>query len=172
MGKQVNFWMLPEDESIFMQYLRERKNIVLLKPISSRLEVEMIEFDLILPSTEPTLLIWDKTIPIKDENIVPPKRLINSGKYDYYEIDRFDAPVIEYSRSLLTREKGLLRGRIWAEMYLFKGQERIYKGSEFEDFYNTIARWLRRNLTRIKELYAYMGSAALKWYREGGRLIE
>jgi len=169
MGKQVIFWTFPEDESIFIEHLRERKNIALLKPISNRPEVEIVDFNLVHLSAEPILLIWDKTVSIEDRHFIKTtKGRTDSDKHNYFKINRFDAPVIEYSRCLFTSEKGLLRGRIWADMYSLQGQERIYKGSEFEDFYNTIARWLRRNLTRIKELYAYMGPAALKWYREGG----
>lgn len=164
MGKQVNFWMLPEDESIFMEYLRERKNTALIKPKSSELEVEIVDFDLVLSNTEPMLLIWDKTNPIEDRHFI--------DKHHYFIIDRFNAaPVIEYSRSTLTSGIGLSRGRIWAEMYLLQGQEFFHKGSEFEDFYDSIARWLRRNLMRIKELSAYLGPAAVKWYQKGGNLI-
>ncbi len=55
-------------------------------------------------------------------------------------------------------------------MYATDGVEFIYKGEEFENWYNELAQWLRGNLKRAKGVHDYIGKEALKWHRDGGFL--
>ncbi len=167
MGKQVNFWMLPEDEDTFLKFLRQDPNNTLVRYYSDK-AIDVISFDVVQTLNELAVFIWNTSFPSLEGFVE--KNTDRQGQV-FFGIDVWRAPVIEYSRSTFTTDNRLLRGRIWAEMYPLIGQEFIHKGTEFEKWYDSIARWLRRNLIRVKELYAYMGPEALQWYQEKGGLL-
>ena len=94
---------------------------------------------------------------------------VETGKV-VYSVDRSNAPVIEFSPSFIRRDGRLVKGRIWAEMYRLEGGTLVYKGADFEAWYDRIVRWLRRRFRRVEGVDGYFGQKALEWYREGGKL--
>jgi hypothetical protein len=181
MGRQIRFYMLPEDERVFLQFVRRDPSLVLLTRTSPTPELRIIENSLVSPPQDSELisiLFWNTTLPIDESDI----REIHLKRYDaergvyvetgkvLYSIDLSNAPVIELSRSFIRTDGQLVKGRIWAEMYQLEGDTWVHKGAGFESSYDRIARWLRRSFGRVKGADAYFGRKALEWYQEGGRL--
>ena len=83
-----------------------------------------------------------------------------------------EAPVIEYCRSFLVQKDNMLRkGRIWMEKNRVGDEQWEYKGEEFEKWYDSIVRWVRKNFVRVPEHDAYFGPDALDWYKAGGKIF-
>src|SRR5258708_1207131 len=92
-----------------------------------------------------------------------------------YFINKRNSPVIEFTRSILGKST-IHRGTIWAQM---RYEETIpgvgiilgeHKGNDFEDFYNHLARWIRRHFKRDPEFGFYCGPAACE-LRNGGKKV-
>lgn len=180
MGKQVNFYMLPEDEQLFLSKVQCNPNVVFLKSASTdQPEIEVVDNLASVTGENGGFMfyIWNRLFEFHSEYIAPHKvkiydenipGYIDTGRISY-SISTIDAPIIEYSRSFI-REGVLREGRIWAEMHPLVNGEFVYKGAEFEKWYDDLAGWLRRNLKRLKERSSYIGAEALKWYQAGGYL--
>jgi hypothetical protein len=182
MGRQVRFYMMTEDELAFLQFVCQDQDVVLLASSSSTPRPEILEN----PPTSTqqrselnTIVIWNRDFPIRDNDI----RELRSAEYReeigayvetdevIYSVNRSNAPVIEFSPSFVrSSDRQLVKGRIWAEMYRLEGNALIHKGKDFESWYDRVARWLRRNFKRVKGVDGYLGSRALEWYQEGGKL--
>jgi len=173
MGKQVNFYMLEEDEQEFVEFvLSDGKTVILgagslqeTPPILDRLPVE--DSPLIWRND---VYFWRRGYPLfTDYGVMKAGPLQGQG---VYFVDSSQSSVIEFSRSLLLTDKNMLtRGRIWAEMRRLEGDRFVYKGEEFEEWYDTIAAWIRKRYRKIgTRPYFYIGSQAYSWYQAGGRL--
>jgi hypothetical protein len=72
---------------------------------------------------------------------------------------------------------GLSSGRIWAEMDVFvrlgSGEQYalVRKDPAFEEFYDRLARWMRRTYKRDTATGSYVGPAAQRRRDGGGRLL-
>jgi hypothetical protein len=146
-------------------------------------ELQILENPLILLPQRPEpreVLLWNTTFRLDEKDIRGGFiKKYNTGRATYVEtgemryfITTSNAPVIEFSRSVVRSDGYIAHGRIWAEMYRLEGDALVYKGKDFEAWYDHIARWLRRNFKRIKGEDGYFGQSALKWYQEGGKLAK
>jgi hypothetical protein len=180
MGKQVNFYMLPEDELLFLRFLCQEPTMVFLQRRSATPDLQVIPDPLSSFQSLKTreVLIWNTTFPIQEADITETHmRKYDTERYTYVEtgelayfINKVNAPVLEFSRSFVRDDGRLVVGRIWAEMYRLAGDALIHKGEAFEAWYDRIARWLRRHFSRVSDLYTYLGPKALQWWQEGGLL--
>jgi hypothetical protein len=174
--------MLPNDEYEFLQFACNSLSIVALTPTSHQPDLPIIQNPLVNLHSNTRLrevLLWNTTIPLQEEDYR--KSFLHEydaakGAYEetrnaQYSIEIFSAPVIQLNRSFIRSDGLLAKGRIWAEMYRLVEDKYVHKGKEFEQWYNSIARWLRRNLKRVDEIDGYFGADALTWYKEGGQLI-
>jgi len=173
MGEQVNFYMLEEDEQEFVEFvLSDGKTVILgdaslqeIPPILDCLPVEDSP-----PLWRNTVLFWRRGYPLFTRyGVMKAGPLQGQG---VYLVDLFRSSVIEFTRSLLLPDENILtRGRIWAEMCRPEGDRFVYKGEEFEKWYDTIAAWIRKRYRKIgTRPYFYIGSQAYSWYEAGGKL--
>jgi hypothetical protein len=181
MGKQVRFYMLAEDEQMFLRFVCRDQAVRLLAERSSEPKLTFVQDPFMLFQRRvqlDTLLLWNTAFPITDRHIdeihlkaysEEQGAYIETGQIAYF-IDRMHAPVIEFSPSFLRTDGSLVKGRIWAEMAVWEGEVLTYKGKEFEAWYDQIARWLRRNFKRVEGQDGYLGPQALDWYQKGGKL--
>jgi len=173
MGKQVNFYMLEEDEKKFVEFVLSDGKTVILATDSLQ-ETPYILNHLPEEDSPPIyriqVLFWRPGYPLFIKSVVMKEGPLQ-GKVVYY-VDRLQSSVIEFSRSLLRPDENLLtRGRIWAEMRRLEGDRFVYKGEEFEEWYDTIAAWIRRRYRKIGlRPYFYIGPQAYSWYQAGGKL--
>lgn len=82
-----------------------------------------------------------------------------------------DAPVVEFTRSFFRNDGKLVQGRIYANFYFVENLEFVYKGDDLLQFYEILAKWLRKNYKKLKDVDGYFGKEALQWYQEGGDLF-
>lgn len=181
MGKQVRFYMLPEDERLFLHFVCQKPSVALLSSISTKPKLQVIEDPLnsLQPTTElRTILLWNTMWPIRKDDIqkiflkeydIEQGRYVATGEM-VYSVNTSKAPVIEFSPSFIRHDGRLVQGRIWAEMYRPEPGQLIHKGANFESWYDQIARWLRRNFKRSRDIDGYFGPEALEWYQKGGKL--
>jgi hypothetical protein len=86
-------------------------------------------------------------------------------------VETYDSPVIQFARSVMLPE-GLCPGRIWAEMIVHDSEGNSHrKGSDFEAFYDSLAKWIRKHYRRESEFGFYVGPAAWEWHERGGKFI-
>lgn len=163
MGRQINFYMLPEDEREFISYVLQRKDVVMIaEPFESK--SPNIISSLPEPFSKPlwhSVYFWNKNI-----NGAPETKYIE--KQGYFLIDSLASSVIEFSRSFI-RDNFLVRGRIRAQINYWKEDKIVSKGKEFENWFNAIVRWIRKHYQKISEL-EYIGPHALEWKKRGGVL--
>jgi len=181
MGKQVRFYMLPEDEAMFLDFVLESGPVEIIQVRTIQRAILKLErsylqgHDLVEP------VFWNTMFPLSEtyfEEVRPlefdPVLLdyVNSGKIFYY-LDKNSAPVIEFDRcKQVTEEDGdvmvLTKGRIWADMYRLENDAMVYKGEAFENWYDRVAKWIRTRFRRIRHYDGYFGPAANKYLENGG----
>lgn len=180
MGRQVNFFMLPEDEIHFLTFLFGDPNVVFLNTTSDLQEPRFIStIESFIGNKKTQTLIYNKQFAIRPEIIRAHYETVynsETGTYTetdkvYYQIKYYDGPFIEYSRCK-QNQNILNSGRIWAEMNYLQQGKFIHKANDFVNWYEQIARWLRKNLHKIKEVDGYFGTEALKRYLTGELIME
>lgn len=173
MGKQVNFYMLEEDEKEFVEFvLSDRETIILgFGSLQERLPIlDCLPVEDSFPVWRAQVYFWRHGYPLFTRyGVMRAGPLQGQG---VYLVDSSQSSVIEFSRSLLLPDENMLaRGRIWAEMRRLEGDRFVYKGEEFEEWYDSIASWIRKRYRRIgTRPYFYIGPQAYSWYQAGGKL--
>lgn len=182
MGKQVEFYILPEDESKFLDHVISYPDVKLIFSIFKEPGLHVIDDYLILKERGKytrEILIWNQLLEIEQQYFeTRPQGEWNadytefkeSGEIDYY-IDKMNAPVIEYSRSGININGLLVSGRIWVNLNRVRDNHFEYKGQQLDDLYTKLARWLRNNLVRVEGYRPYFGKQALEWFKNGGQLL-
>jgi hypothetical protein len=163
MGKQVNFFMMGEDEQQFAEFILQDRRVVFVpevaqsKPIPQFRSLEEAD----RTNYPQALLIWNRGIG----------RALTVKQYGAgnVRVDKANDAVIEFHRSILHNGKVLVAGRIWAEMVKFD-EDRIqttYKGKDFERWFDSIARWLRTEYEREAKYGIYIGHQAKRLAETG-----
>jgi len=174
MGKQVNFYMIEQDEAEFLDFALDHPDTVILG--SPSLNPEPLVLDG-LPQDRSAVywrdevLLWKPGYPLFIQPTVM-KAGPHAGQKLFF-VDELRSSVVQFVRSILLPEENLLtRGRIWADMRRLEGDHFVYKGQEFERWYDTMAAWIRKRYRKIGERspYFYIGPQAYEWYQAGGRL--
>ena len=152
MGKQIRFFMSILDEEEFLKKVKESKHFILNN------KGHIIKFDEIQASNTLSLFI---SLP---DSII--------RKYSSGFIDSISSEVIQYTRCTELEGKGLRDGRIWAEVKFYDDNDQLTgKRKEFEEMYKLYEKWLRKNFKISKEKDYYIGSDALRLYREEGYIM-
>lgn len=173
MGKQVNYYMGEEDETEFARFVFGLADTVILGTPSE--EATPPVFHSLPPDDAPIIyldqvFLWRAGYPLfTDYMVMRGGPLKGQG---VYFIEESRSSVIEFSRSVLLPEENLLtRGRIWADMHRLEGDHFVYKGEEFEKWYDSIAAWIRRRYRKLgTKPYFYIGPQAYEWHQAGGQL--
>lgn len=173
MGKQVNFYMLEEDEAAFMEAARARAEIIIVGSASTSKAPTILDQ---LP-TEHSPVVWRNKVYLGRPGwaLFTQRLVMQAGPLQgqgLYFIDESGSPVIEFSRCILRPDGVLTRGRVWAEMRRLDGNHFVYKGREFEAWYDSIAAWLRRHYRKVDDTkpYFYIAPKAYEWWQAGGQL--
>jgi len=175
MGKQVNFYMLEEDEQEFVEFVLGQPETVMLGSAGRQETPSILDC---LP-VEDSPIIWRSRVyfwrpgyPLFTRYIIMQVEPLRGQ--GLYFIDDSQSSVIQFDRSLLLPDENLLtRGRIWADMRRLEGDKFVRKGEEFEKWYAGIAAWIRKRYRKISagsHFYFYIGPQAYSWYQAGGKL--
>jgi hypothetical protein len=143
MGKQVNFYMNAEDEGEFFDFVMKTGEVVLLPRVAASVPFEPVRMP---PKPTPEYppgwpyFLFNRSL---SSNLVT-----KLGKTSYY-LDPLSSSVIEYSPSIL-HGSILYPGRIWAEfIYLNDANSNIRKEPRFEDWYESIAKWIKARYKQV-----------------------
>jgi hypothetical protein len=162
MGRQVQISVLPEDVEGLLAHIKSQHRVVLVKRGDSHsASVELLES---LPaSANETLVLWNQELLPQLQR----ERIFRETDGDYYRVDEFAEPVLEFSRSFLGEWCGrpsLTQGRIYG---IFDN-----KSQEFVRWYEQIVRYIRKAFVRNPvSPSGYVGPAAYKWFLQGGLLL-
>lgn len=181
MGRQVRFYALPKDEMQFLDFVRSIPDAYLVSGHSPT--SKMKNFILPWPGESPEPVFRQSYLG--KGNIKALKSFLRKGSTRIYSEQKMDfvetgekffyfesqAPLVEFSSSFLRDDGRLTQGRLWVDLYRLEGQEFVYKGDEFKEFYETLAGWIRKNFKKLKGVDGYFGPEALAWYESGGRIF-
>jgi len=183
MGKQVQFYTLPKDEIKLVDFVLSIPKVYLLRTKTRMRKIEAIDRDSIINLPDPSfhhLFIGVKSLPILRSDVAEIRTIAYSEeKLDFvatgeifYSVST-NAPVIEFSRSYVRKDNNLVQGRIWCEFYRLTDDRNHleYKGDDFKAFYETLAKWIRKNFKKLKGVDGYFGPEALAWYENGGKIV-
>lgn len=154
MGKQITFFMTPDDEQRFLCAAEARSDLVFLP---TQLESHVLTGNLlrahdISKSDFVLWCMWNRSITPESDIVVEP---MPDGAG--YSVNRRNSEVIELFRSRLGKA-GLQQGRLWAQT--------TGKSKDFENWYTSLAGWIRRHFKRRGA--DWIGPGALKWESRGG----
>jgi hypothetical protein len=157
--------MSREDENDFLEHVRSLGNLRILPATSLSSDFAPVD-NLPEPSRdESTRRFWlhydGAGIPLVTEQ-VPEK--------DYYVVDGFQSPVIEFWRSW-TVSQIMLPGGIQADMNYIDSdkQDLAKKPAEFRKWFESIDGWIRKNYRRLG-IYVFAGPGAQRFREQGGIL--
>jgi len=150
MGKQVNFFMAEKDELLFLEKVEELGYII-YNDDDERNRIQVDKNDIICSN-------WlELYISFNGANI--PK----DGEF----INQICSEIVQYSRCRSWVEGNLSPGRIWGEFkYWDSNDELATKSSEFNEMYNTLAKWLKKNMKLSTDKSFYIGEYAYQLYKE------
>jgi hypothetical protein len=157
--------MSREDENDFLEHVRSLGNLRILPATSLSSDFAPVD-NLPEPSQdESTRRFWlhydGAGIPLVTEQ-VPEK--------DYYVVDGFQSPIIEFWRSW-TVSQIMLPGGIQADMNYIDSdkQDLAKKPAEFRKWFESIDGWIRKNYRRLG-IYVFAGPGAQRFREQGGIL--
>jgi len=177
MGRQVNFFMLPDDENRFVQSVAQMNFVKFIKQQSEKY-IEEIVLEGPSKDHEP-ILLWDSRQTITPEQVSYREdcfyaedytTLIHTGVFKYH-IDIDQAPVIEFRRSFIRNDNVLVPGRIWAEMSRFVNGYAETKGDDFIALYDSLAKLIKKKSKHYQNTYEYFCSSANQWFVDGGSVF-
>ena len=161
MGRQIHFYLLPEDRNRFLRYLQERDPVVIVSRDWHSREVEPLSSANIEPGQ--SVCLWNrKFLPHLERQWIP-----DPG---YYRIDGLNTAILEFTPSFAAIWEGkpaLGQGRLFGNFEPYLG-----KPEAFEQWFDSIVRWIRRNYQRNSSGFGgYVGPAAYEIYKSGGYLL-
>jgi hypothetical protein len=157
--------MSKEDEDEFLEYVRSLGNLLILPATFPSSDFTPM-YGLPEPSQdESTRRFWLQNtgvgLPLVAEQ-VPEK--------DYYVVDGFQSPVIEFWRSW-TVSQIMLPGGMQADMNYIDGerQDLAKKPAEFRRWFESVDGWVRKKYRRLG-IYVFAGPGAQRFGEQGGIL--
>ncbi len=165
MPKLLVFYMSKEDEDEFFDYVRSLGNLLILPATSPGSDFTPM-YGLPEPSQdESTRRFWLQNtavgLPLVTEQV---------PEQDYYVVDGFQSPVIEFWRSW-TVSQIMLPGGMQVDMNYIDNdkQDLAKKPAEFRRWFESVDGWIRRKYTRLG-IYIFAGPGAQKFREQGGIL--
>jgi hypothetical protein len=159
MGRQIHFYMLPEDQNAFLRVIQERDPIVVVTRDSDSAEVQPAPD----PGANKTLCLWNRKLLLHLER----KWIPESG---YFRVDSLNTPTLEFSPSFTATWEGkpaIGQGRLFGDFDPY-----LRKPPDFEKWYETLVRWIRKNYQKSPaNTGGYVGPAAYEFYKSGGYLL-
>lgn len=141
MGRQIAVAMLPEDESLFVAFLRSTTEIRLFRwSAPSPLQHEVLGADL---GEEHCFYVWPTVFGWEPEFKQFRTSPVAERLGRFYLSNTSAAPVLEYSRHGF--EQGQAYGRLYWAKTFSAPSGLSYDSSAFEHWYESVVRWVRRS---------------------------
>jgi hypothetical protein len=165
MPKLLVLYMSREDENDFLEHVRSLGKLLILPATSPSSDFTPVDSFPEPSRDESTRRFWLQYaaagIPLVTEQ-VPEK--------DYYVVDGFQSPVIEFWRSWMVSQV-MLPGGIEAEMNFIDSdrQDLAKKPVEFRKWFESIDGWIRKSYKRLG-IHIFAGPGAQRFREQGGIL--
>lgn len=151
MGKQIRFFMGPEDEKRFLGLVLAQQDLI-IKPRIRNCEVDPWREN----PEQPDHIIY---IVSRDS------RIVTRG---LGFIDDLQSDVLEFSRCVMRDDRHMDYGRIWFEMrYWDEHTNLVQKDKWLSDRFEFYRRWIRKEYRHSNGLDFFVGDQAYEMYREG-----
>ncbi len=151
MGRQIRFFMAPEDEGEFVDMILEKKEL-LVRPKLKDGNIEPIKT---------RLSISDYKLYIISEH----SRIV--GKSTGFICETF-SDVIEFYRCKIKDGCRMEYGRLWVELKYWDEQgQLITKNKRLSERFEFYRKWIKKNYLLSKDKEFYIGDEAYKLYCEG-----
>ncbi|PKP46724.1 MAG: hypothetical protein CVT94_13765 [Bacteroidetes bacterium HGW-Bacteroidetes-11] len=163
MGRQINFFLHPDDQDYFDKLLKSFGDVVLLP---------YYHFDNKISTTADT-----KVRDIEKEGsriyLVRPEdfkdiKLVHIKTFNYWLVDDNSLPVLHFDRSVY-RDNSIHRGRLYFQPQFLENMEWVKKSDDFVNWADKIIKTVRHKLKKHKyqmgSYYSteYLGENALDW---------
>lgn len=153
-GKQIRFFMGPEDEKKFLEMVFKKKDLLVRPKFKDR------NIDSIDPK-EASLVLKDYQYFIISEQ----SRIITR---DPGYINEIVSDTIVFSRCIVKDGSKMNYGRLWVELkYWGEHGEMITKDKRLSDCYEFYRKWIKKHYRISKDKNFYIGEEAYKLYQDG-----
>jgi hypothetical protein len=164
MGRQINFFLHPDDQEDFDKLLKSFGDVVLLP---------YYHFDNEIATTANTIVR-----DIKKEGsriyLVRPEdfkeiKLVHIEKFNYWLIDDNSLPVLHFDRSVYI-DNSIQEGRLYFQPQFVQNNEWVKKSDDFVNWADKIIKTVRRKLKKHKyqmggyNYNLYLGENAMEWF--------
>lgn len=166
MGKQVNFYMHPDDLNDFNKMMRLDKELKMINNISQSKKPEVRESLTVTEYNKERLTIY--LVQSKYINDVKMKFI---AKQNYWLVDELCSAVIEFSRCYFD---GVImrRGRLYYQAgYYDENDNWKDKPEDFKLWADKKLSWIKKNYQKEKGVEFYVGSHAKEWKASGGKFL-
>lgn len=163
MGRQIGFYMLPQDEAEFIAHVcASPLNVIMLDRSSTH---DMPTMKALPVTNEP----WIRTEVMLRNDSHDPRLIISNAGPELFVVDLFNSEVIEFSRCTMERDV-LRRGRLWIDTTFTDNDGKVLQKSKaFISWYGSVVRWIKKNYDLRPSGY-YVGPHAQVWAKNGGQL--
>jgi hypothetical protein len=146
MGRQIAIAMLPEDEDQFVAFLRGLTEVRIFRwSAPSPAQHEILGADL---GEGRSFYVWPTAFEWEPEFKQFRETAVAERQGWFYLSNSSAAPVLQYSRHGF--EQGQVPGRLYWEKTFAAPSGLSYDSSAFEDWYERVIRWVRKNGRRHK----------------------
>jgi len=163
--KLLVLYMSREDEDKLLEYVRSLGNLLILPATSPSSDFAPVT-GLPEPSQdESTRRFWLQYTGAEISLATQ-----HDPDMDYYAVDEFQSPVIEFWRSWMVSQI-MMPGGMQADMNFIDSdkQDLAQKPVEFRRWFESIDGWIRKNYRRLG-VYVFAGPGAQKFREQGGIL--
>jgi hypothetical protein len=162
MGRQISFYMLPDDEVRFLEGIERFGEPVLLAVRATSPSPVVLER---LPQQGTVEARSGVVLARKPLGLIVMKKLAEES----FVLNKDNSEVVEFHQSEV-RDGMLLRGRLWMEPAGHdENFDPVPKSKEYVDWYGRIAGWIRKNYQRTAAGF-YVAPHAAAWVAGGGKL--
>lgn len=145
-SKQINFYILPEEQEWFESQLRQQGEFVVIRDLSSLSAPELADSTVVHEMGKERLRIYlarSSDVSCIVGRPIPAKSA--------WSIDEIRSPVVEFSRCYFDGRSLLRRGRLYVVTNYYDGDCFVEKPTEFLDWAKSLLAIARRELVRRQD---------------------
>ncbi len=172
MGRQINFFLHPDDQEDFDRLLKSFGDLVLFRDYNYSDEVTIVKDTLIRDIDKEKYRVY--LIRPADFKDFPLKHV---EKFNYWYVESSSLPVLHFDRSVY-RDNKIQRGRLYFEPKYVDDTGWVNKSDDFINWADKIIKTVRNRLKKYKSQMGsstyteYLGANALKWLHETEAKLE
>lgn len=169
MGRQVGFYMLPDDLAEFEAALVARGDVIFC-PVQQPTR-ELCQAATLAPLPKDFGMRY-----LVRQGDYEKLRIDRVSRHDHYVIRAAHSPVVEFSRSTVVEDTGRLKqGRLWFATAYWEGETRVESPEDFLKWADSLLNMIRKHqeyslLKEPQHKGIYISRRAAAWCEQGGVL--